>query len=59
MSWTFENFKTELAELKPEVKEKAIEIAQKLLTTGKCDSERSALTEAIKEAEEWFLNLEG
>lgn len=59
MNWTFENFKTELKELKPEIREKALEIAKYLMISGKYSNESIALKEAIKQAEEWFLNLEG
>lgn len=57
--WTFEEFEPDLRELKPLVKEKAIKIAAKLLQTGKLTNQREALKEGIKQAEEWFLNMEG
>ncbi len=57
--WTFEEFEPDLRDVKPSVKEKAIEIATKLLQTGKLTDQREALKEGIKQAEEWFLNMEG
>ncbi|HTN20733.1 MAG TPA: hypothetical protein VL125_09670 [Pelobium sp.] len=59
MKWTFEDFEPDLRDLKPLVKEKAIEIAIRLLQTGKLTDQREALKEGIKQAEEWFLNIEG
>jgi uncharacterized protein YdaT len=58
MKWTFENFEADLQDLTPEVKEKALEIAHDLMEKGGY-SEKEALEEAIKEAEEWFLNSQG
>ena len=59
MNWTFENFEPELADLDPQVKEKAIELAIQFLEAGKFPDQYQALKEGIKQAEEWFLNLEG
>lgn len=59
MNWTFENFEPELSELKPVVKEKAIQIAEMLLRDKKFTNQYEALKEGIKQAEEWFLNMEG
>ena len=58
MKWTFENFQVELNELKPEVREKAIEIAINLIEQ-KGLSEEEAIRQGIKRAGEWFLNLGG
>jgi len=58
MEWTFENFKADLNNLTPEVKERAIEIAEKLMKKGGV-SEDEAIKKGIKRAEEWFLDSEG
>lgn len=58
MDWTFEGFKSDLNSLNPTVKEKAIIIANELMKEGKY-SEKEAITEAIKRAEEWFYDREG
>lgn len=58
MKEIFDEFEPELKELKPTVKEKALEIAGKLLTE-KSISRADALKEGIKQAEEWFFDLEG
>ena len=58
MNWTFENFKADLDNLTPEVRKKALEIAQKLMKAGDI-SEDGAIKEGIKRAEEWFLDSEG
>lgn len=58
MKEIFDEFEPELKELKPKVKEKALEIAGKLLTE-KSISRLEALKEGIKQAEEWFFDLEG
>ncbi len=58
MKEIFDEFEPTLKELKPTVKEKALEIAGKLLTE-KSLSREDALKEGIKQAEEWFFNLEG
>ncbi len=58
MEWTFDDFKTDLDALSPEIREKALKIAQQLVKeknyTGK-----AAIAEAIIKAEEWFYDLEG
>ncbi|AFL82940.1 hypothetical protein Belba_0274 [Belliella baltica DSM 15883] len=54
----FDDNQSNLADLKPAVKEKALEIAGKLLTE-KSISKEDALKEGIKQAEEWFFDLEG
>jgi len=58
MEWTFEEFKTSLDELHPEIKEKAIEIAKKLVIE-KSYTRENAIKEGIVKAEEWFYDLEG
>lgn len=58
MDWTFENFKTDLDELSPTVREKALEIAQQLVKEKKY-TEKKAIAEAIIKAEEWSYDLEG
>jgi len=58
MNWIFENFKPELDNLTPPVREKALEIAHKLMEKGGI-SEEKAITQAIVQAEEWFYDLEG
>ena len=54
MNWTFENFRTDLKDLNPLVRKKALEIASQLMDEGY--AEGAAIKKAIKEAEEWFLN---
>ena len=58
MVWMFENFKTDLDSLNPAVREKALEIANELMKEEKF-TEKEAIAEAIKQAEEWFYDLEG
>lgn len=58
MKEIFDEFKPKLSDLKPAVKEKAMKIAGKLLTE-KSLSREDALKEGIKQAEEWFVDLEG
>ena len=58
MEWTFENFSTDLDQLDPEVRQKALEIARKLMIDGK-HSETQAIRDAITQAQEWFYDLEG
>lgn len=58
MKEIFDEFKPKLSDLKPAVKEKALEIAGKLLTK-KSLSREDALKEGIKQAEEWFVDLDG
>lgn len=58
MDWMFEDFITELDNLNPQVREKALEIA-KDLAQNKGLSEKEAITEAIIKAEEWFYDLGG
>jgi uncharacterized protein YdaT len=58
MDWMFEDFKTDLDKLNPTVREKAIEIANKLIEQDHSSKEK-AITEAIVRAEEWFYDLGG
>ena len=58
MEWIFENFKTELSKLTPEVREKAMIIARKLMKKGGV-SEDEAMRKAIVEAQEWLYDSEG
>ncbi|HEY0668479.1 MAG TPA: hypothetical protein VGD22_09910 [Sphingobacteriaceae bacterium] len=58
MEWTFENSPLEMKHLDPKVREKAIEIGNQLKKEGRV-KELSIVEEAIKQAQEWFLNLEG
>lgn len=58
MEWIFENFPLEMSELEPHVREKAIEIANQLKKEGRV-KDLSIVEEEIKQAQEWFLNLEG
>ena len=58
MEWTFEEFKTSLDDLHPDVKEKAIEIAKKLVLE-KNYTRQNAIKEGIRKAEEWFYDLKG
>ena len=54
----FEDFRTDLDSLDPVIKEKALDIANQLMKQGKL-TEKEAITEAIKRAEEGFYDLEG
>ncbi len=58
MKEIFNEFEADLQNLKPKVREKAIEIAAALLTKNNY-TRRDALKEGIRQAEEWFLDLEG
>jgi uncharacterized protein YdaT len=59
MDRTFDNFRVELNDLKPEIKDKAIELANDFMASGEYSEESKAIKEGIRQAEEWFLNLEG
>lgn len=54
----FENLPEDLKDLKPKVKEKALEIALKLSKEKKYQGEE-LIREAVKRAEEWFYESEG
>lgn len=56
--WTSDNYPFEMNELEPKVRDKAIEIANQLKENHTV-SELSIVPEAIKQAQEWFLELEG
>lgn len=58
MDTAFKEFETDLKDLKPKVREKALELAAGLVQKEGYDKGR-ALNEAITEAEAWFLDLEG
>ena len=59
MKSAFEGFDAMFNELAPQVREKAIEIASQLLASGKFSDREEALKEGIRQAEEWFIDLEG
>ena len=48
----------EIGQLDPKIKEKAIEIAIHLINDKKMQEEE-ALKEGVKQAKEWFIDLEG
>ena len=48
-----------LDDLTPKVREKAIQLALEMLADGKYSEKEEALKEAIRQAEEWFMDLEG
>ena len=54
----FENFESELDELSPAIREKAIEIADQLIKNPDY-TEEMARKEAVKKAEQWYYDLEG
>jgi uncharacterized protein YdaT len=56
--WTSDNYPFEMNELEPQVRDKAIEIANQL-KENRTVSELSIVPEAIKRAQEWFLEMEG
>lgn len=58
MNWTFDNFKPKLDNLTPQVREKALEIAEQLMKKGGI-SEEKAIQLAVVRAEEWFYDSEG
>ncbi|MCH2450821.1 MAG: hypothetical protein MK198_11855 [Gracilimonas sp.] len=58
MKWTFESFGADLKDLNPQVRKKALEIANRLME-GDDYSEGEAIKQAIKEAQEWFLDMQG
>ncbi len=58
MDWMFEDFKTDLDGLNPKVREKALEIAKKLVEKKNLPA-KEALQGAITRAEEWFYDIEG
>lgn len=58
MDWIFENSQAELNDLMPEVREKALEIAKRLMKKGGI-SEDEAMRKAIVQAQEWLYDSEG
>ena len=58
VNWTFEGFHVKLDELEDSIRNKALDIATRLMETGKY-TERDAIEEGIARAEEWFYDLEG
>lgn len=58
MEWTFEDFETDLKDLAPKVRIKALEIANKLKKKEKYSKDK-AIKEAIVRAQEWFYDTEG
>ena len=58
MKWIFEDFKTQLDQLTPEVREKALQIANGLMEKGG-SSEDEAIRKGIVEAQEWLYDSEG
>jgi len=55
---SFEAFQEKLQQLNPQVREKAIAIAKRLIKQENY-KEKDAVEEAISRAEEWFYDLEG
>ena len=55
----FDDFKPMLDDLVPKVREKAVQLALEMLSEGRFDNKEAALNEGIKQAEEWFTELEG
>lgn len=55
MEWTFEDTGDNLKDLNPQVRQKAMEIAKRLMEEKEY-TEGEAIKEAIKQAEEWFLD---
>lgn len=51
MEWTFDDFAADLKDLKPQVRDKAKEIANRLM-----EEQEYSEREAMKQAEEWYLN---
>lgn len=58
MKWTLEQYPLEMEELEPKTREKAIEIANRLKSEGNV-KELSIVEEAIRQAKEWYLEMEG
>lgn len=55
---SFKAFQEKLQQLNPRVREKAVDIAKKLVEQEKY-TVKDAVEEAISRAEEWFYDLEG
>lgn len=58
MEWSSDNYPIEMSDLEARVREKAIEIANQL-RRERIIRELSIVDEAIRQAQEWFLNEEG
>lgn len=58
MEWTFENLDLHLKDLTAELRLKARKIAEELMKK-KNFSEKEAIKEAIKRAQEWLYDSEG
>lgn len=58
MNWTNEDYPFEMNDLEPHVREKALEFANQL-RAERTVSELNIVPEAIKRAQEWFLDMEG
>ena len=58
MEWSSDNYPIEMSDLEARVREKAIEIANQL-RKERVIRELSIVDEAIRQAQEWFLNEEG
>lgn len=58
MKEVFKEFEADLKDIRPEIREKALEIAAMLLMNNDYNRQ-DAIKEGIRLAEEWFLDLEG
>ncbi len=58
MNNQFENIELELKDLRPAVREKALEILNAMPNESGMD-QKSAIKKAIEQAENWFLDSEG
>lgn len=58
MNWIFDDFQPQLNELTPEVRQKALQIANKIMEKGGV-SEDEAIKRAIVQAQEWLYDSEG
>lgn len=58
MKWTIDTLPPDLSELRPRVKEKALEIANRLMEEENYSKEE-ALQKAVQMADEWFYESEG
>jgi uncharacterized protein YdaT len=59
MDQHFNDYEHMLNELTPKVREKAIQLALEMLAEGKYTDKEQALKEGIRQADEWFTELEG
>jgi len=58
MNSQFENIELQLKDLRPAVREKALEILNAMPAETKSD-QKSAIKKAIEQAENWFMDSEG